>query len=459
MSTTTKQLPARELAELPYLTLEQCSVLLQVSTEHVRRRARAGSYRAARRFSTCTGSAPPNYWTAVTHEVTNTTTAQATSRGCRSIFVSTPGTPDTSQPLLQRTERGRQLVATGATSGVCYVEWSAPDDGDPSSEEVWAAANPAYNITISAEAVQAEYDSLELVDFRRSRLAQWTTTVNATVIDLAAWERLIDMNSKRGKSLALAFDSSPAGEWSSIAVASVRDDDLYHVAVLAHREGTGWLAKEVHRLYVAHHPNVIMCDPRSPAANPLPELLNLGVQVEELSGADQAKAFSTFVAACADDKLRHGNQPELTSALIGGVRRKLNDAYAWSRSSSAVDISPIVAVSEALFAVQTIDTEVHVYSLDEIVAEKRRAAAAAQVATTEPTNDERPVSTVKRTLLEDMPYAGRRTVYHGPPIGDPNHFPDPRGQQLYTIENHPDGSSCPVTAPDIGTPQPFTESS
>ena len=41
MSTTTKQLPARELAELPYLTLEQCSVLLQVSTEHVRRRARA----------------------------------------------------------------------------------------------------------------------------------------------------------------------------------------------------------------------------------------------------------------------------------------------------------------------------------------------------------------------------------------------------------------------------------
>ena len=60
--------------------------------------------------------------------------------------------------------------------------------------------------------------------------------------------------------------TAPAGEWSSIAVASVRDDGLYHVAVLDHREGTGWLAEEVHRLYVAHHPNVIMCDPRSPAA-------------------------------------------------------------------------------------------------------------------------------------------------------------------------------------------------
>ena len=91
--------------------------------------------------------------------------------GPRSIFVSTPGTPSTSQPLLQRTERGRQLVENSVQNGVAYVEWSAPDDADPSDPGVWAAANPAYGITISEDAVQAEYDSLELVDFRRSRLA------------------------------------------------------------------------------------------------------------------------------------------------------------------------------------------------------------------------------------------------------------------------------------------------
>lgn len=164
--------------------------------------------------------------------------------GPRSIFVSTPGTPDTSQPLLQRTERGRQLVASGSTSGVSYVEWSAPDDDDPSSEAVWAVANPAYGITILRDAVRAEYESLELVDFRRSRLAQWTSTMSDPVIDAATWDSLVDMNSKRGKSLALAFDSSPAGEWSSISVASVRDDGCFHVAVLDHREGTdGWRRK------------------------------------------------------------------------------------------------------------------------------------------------------------------------------------------------------------------------
>lgn len=40
---TATTLTTRELPDLPYLTLEQTAQLLQVSTEHVRRRARAGT--------------------------------------------------------------------------------------------------------------------------------------------------------------------------------------------------------------------------------------------------------------------------------------------------------------------------------------------------------------------------------------------------------------------------------
>ena len=39
----TKHIPASQLVDLPWLTLEQTAQLLQVSTEHVRRRARAGT--------------------------------------------------------------------------------------------------------------------------------------------------------------------------------------------------------------------------------------------------------------------------------------------------------------------------------------------------------------------------------------------------------------------------------
>jgi hypothetical protein len=379
--------------------------------------------------------------------------------GARSIFCSTPGTPATSQPLLQRTERGRQLVASGSQTGIAYSEWSAPDDADPSDPAVWAAANPAYGITISEDAVRSEYESMELVDYRRQRLAQWTTTVNDPVIDAAMWLSLIDMDSKRGKSLAMSFDSSPAGEWSSISFVSIRDDGKFHTAVMAHREGTGWLAEEVHRLYVAYRPNVIIYDPRSPAANAVPELTSKGVPVDELSGADQTAAFAAFVAACNDDMLRHGDQPELNAALIGGVRRKLNDAYAWSRSSSAVDISPIVAVSEALYSVQKIDTTVNVYSIREIIADRERAAAAAQ----QPQQDYIRLPDVEQpAAASDDPYAvaNAAALAKGSTMRRVSIMDVPTHGSMWHRPMHRDGdpSQCPVdVAPDIGSPQPVSE--
>jgi predicted site-specific integrase-resolvase len=39
----TKRLTAAQLAELPYLTLEQTAQLLQCSTEHIRRQVRTGT--------------------------------------------------------------------------------------------------------------------------------------------------------------------------------------------------------------------------------------------------------------------------------------------------------------------------------------------------------------------------------------------------------------------------------
>jgi hypothetical protein len=40
--------------------------------------------------------------------------------------------------------------------------------------------------------------------------------------------------------------------------------------------------------------------------------------------------------------------PELKAALKGASKRSLGDSWAWARKSSAVDISPLVAVTLAL---------------------------------------------------------------------------------------------------------------
>ncbi len=92
-------------------------------------------------------------------------------------------------------------------------------------------------------------------------------------------------------------------------------------------------------------------------------------------------------------------------------------------------------MSEALLAVQTIDTEIHVYSLGEEV-EKLKAKREAE--------NPQPPQGVRKTLLTDMPFAGRHTIHLGPDIHDPQHFPDPRaahlsarGDRLFTINNKP----------------------
>jgi hypothetical protein len=77
------------------------------------------------------------------------------------------------------------------------------------------------------------------------------------------------------------------------------------------------------------------------------------VTVTEVTTADVVSAHATFVATCQEGQLRHIGQPELASALTGAVRRPVGDAFAWSRRSSGVDISPLVACTLALWGLKT----------------------------------------------------------------------------------------------------------
>ena len=135
--------------------------------------------------------------------------------------------------------------------------------------------------TITTDAVRAELASLGEAEFRRSRLCQATTQHHDPVVSLEVWESLYDEKSARGESLTLAFDSTPDGSSSAIAVASKRADGKFHVEVIGHARGTGWLAQEVTRLAEAHHPDAVLVDPRTPAGSVIPYLRDQGVRSVE----------------------------------------------------------------------------------------------------------------------------------------------------------------------------------
>jgi hypothetical protein len=125
-----------------------------------------------------------------------------------------------------------------------------------------------------------------------------------------------------------------------------------HIEVVEQKRGTGWLVERLKDLTEAHDAAAVICDSMSPAAAIIPQLEAAGVLVETVTAREYADACGRIFDAADQGTLRHLGQPPLASALKGAKQRPLGDAWAWSRKSSTVDISPLVACTLALWKLE-----------------------------------------------------------------------------------------------------------
>jgi hypothetical protein len=257
--------------------------------------------------------------------------------------------------------RLRERAIKGGDPRLAYFGYSAPFDhpsevteADALDPENWAAANPALGIRITPEYIAMEQRALGARGFAVERLGvgDWPATgENGTqIISDEAWNALLDPDSRRVGRVCFCFDVNPERSMSAISVAGRRADGLGHVETVDHRAGTGWVAQRVVDL-AGRHDAEIACDARGPAASLVPEIEALGVKVKQLDAQEHARACGAFVDRVGQQAFRHLGTPELTQAIKGAARRPLGDAWAWSRKSSGVDISPLVAGTIALWVV------------------------------------------------------------------------------------------------------------
>jgi phage terminase large subunit-like protein len=252
--------------------------------------------------------------------------------------------------------RIRERGIAGDDPGLAYFEWSAEDENH---EEAWAQANPGLGIRITAEHIAREQRSMDARTFAVERLGigDWPRTDGAnTVISLEDWMKLEDPRSAPGDPLCFAVDISPNRAFASIAVAGPRADGKRHIEIVEHRQGTGWVADRLARLVKMHKPLGVVLDAAGPAASLLPELGDLELETTVVNAKEHAQACGLFFDACQQDMLRHLGTLELIVAVKGAVTRPLGEAWAWSRKSSTVDISPLVAVTLALWGSATVNT-------------------------------------------------------------------------------------------------------
>lgn len=272
------------------------------------------------------------------------------------------GTPPQEEDDCFAFEAVRRSAVKGKSTNAAYLEWSAdPDspDFDPASEYTRWTGNPAWNVRINHEVVQGEYETYTSEKFAQDRLGIWRDDATATVVNMANWNGVCaNPVSKITGRQVFVLDVPPSRAWASIAVAGERADGLPHVeitsrgGVLDHRPGVEWVVARAVELKKSIPRFVLTLAAGSSAEALIPELTQAGVALDFVKASDVPAACGLFFDRVASGTVRHVGQDDLTGALRS-VRKNVEDgetAWRWGRRKSSADITPLYAVTVALWA-------------------------------------------------------------------------------------------------------------
>ncbi len=260
--------------------------------------------------------------------------------------------------------RVRERGHAGDDDAIAWFEWSTGEDhpdkvpdavlDDPAA---WMRANPAGDIRVTESHIAMERQSLATRTFCVERLGvgDWPATDGdaQAVFNIDVWRTLEDRDSTPLDPVWLAFDVSPDREWGSIAAAGVREDGLLHIEVVDRQPGVGWMAQRISELITRHRPVGVVCDANGPAAAVISKLTGLGVEVEVTDAREMTRSCGVLFDRVQERNVRHLGSGDLDSAVKGAGQRRVGDAWAWSRRSSSVDITPLVAVTLAAGRVES----------------------------------------------------------------------------------------------------------
>lgn len=241
---------------------------------------------------------------------------------------------------------------------LAYFEWSVdaehPDDVSDEmmcDPDVWQAVNFAIvRGRVTVKHMDWERRSMSARGFAVELLGAGdyppTDASADALVKVEDWLALEDRDSVLTDPVCLAFDVSPDRR-TSIVAAGLNQQGRLHVEVIHSAAGTGWVYDKLVSLYEKHDVEEIVCDGYGPSAAIARRVDDAGITVKRLDSQQYGIACGQFVDAVGEDGLRHLGQDEMTLAIRGAKARPLVDRWAWSRTKSSVDISPLVAATLA----------------------------------------------------------------------------------------------------------------
>lgn len=241
-------------------------------------------------------------------------------------------------------------------------EWSAKPGTSVMDRGGWAQANPSLGYTISEKAIASAARTDPEWVMRMEVLCQWLETSMDGPFPTGVWENPADrednpgcldsLSRRRKKSpIAVGVDTSWDRSTTFVAMAGWRKDGLIHVEVMVQRAGTDWvvpwIAERVKKLNIQ---SVAFQANGAPVSSLTDEATLADVPFKPWAGSDLIRGTGMFYDRVRDRTVRHLVQPALDIAAATAVTKPSGDSWLWDRKNSPSDISPLIAVTAAVWA-------------------------------------------------------------------------------------------------------------
>ncbi len=283
------------------------------------------------------------------------------TRPSKQLWVCSTAGDASSRYLYAKVVAGRANI--GDSDGpTAYFEWSAPDDADPEDPAVWAATMPALGSTIETAAIRAELDKAkrqgELDLFARAYLNRWVEVPildgsTPKVLPLEWFDDCVDKRSKIEGERVFAVDLTPDRATAAIVAVGTSTRGGTHVEVVDHRPGAGaeWVVPRLTELIDKWPTKFVTAHTSGPIGSLEGALQTaIGARFRATTDVELTRSCGLIFDGIRDKSLVHIGEPTLRAALDGAAKTAAGDAWRWSRKSSSVDISPLMAATIGWFA-------------------------------------------------------------------------------------------------------------
>jgi hypothetical protein len=265
-----------------------------------------------------------------------------------------------------------------------YWEFSPAEGYDPADVEVRYGCNPSLGYLIQEEYLDDQFriflSAGKLENYSTEHLGAWAPDQDErwSVISEDQWTAAEDAASAPLDPIVFSISMNYERSHTCIGLAGARADGDLHVEVppLDHRPGSGWVVARAKELNERWKPARWIV--AGAAASLIPELEEaLAVEVQKMTTADSAIAFGMLFDGltrkpgelAADQaegeeprpvrRVWHRPSPTLATTMAGAKSRSSGaEGTTWESRDVSVDMSPVRAVTDALWGFLTLPPQV-----------------------------------------------------------------------------------------------------